>query len=138
MSIWAIAGLLLVGGVLLSAARGNVRVNVREVEDLEARLRPVADLAAASGAAGNAEREAWDDGSAEFEAKIRGVSLPDGSAVEFVLEGVSLGRAEIRRGRARLEFDSRQGDDVPPVAADQRIEVRHDGVVLLEGEFRHD
>jgi len=137
MSIWAIAGVLLVV-VLVTAARGNIRLNVREVEDLEARLRAVAGREAATGASGSAEREAWDDGEAEFEAKVRGVGLPDGSTVEFVVAGVGVGTAEVRGGRARLDYDSRRGDDVPPVAAGQRIEVRHDGVALLEGEFRLD
>lgn len=138
MSLWAIAGFLLVLVVLIAAARGKVSLGRREVEDFEARLRPEPGVAAADGAWGAAEREAYDDGSAEFEASVRDVKLPDGAAVEFLVEGVALGMAAVERGRGRLEFDSRSGDDVPPVAAGQRIEVRHDGVVLLSGEFRHD
>lgn len=138
MSLWAIAGAVLIVVVLIAATHGNVSLGRREVEDFEVKLRAEPGVAAAEGAWGAAEREAYDDGSAEFEASVRGVKLPDGAAVEFVVDGVSLGKAAVERGRGRLEFDTRSGDDVPPVAAGQRIEVRHDGIVLLSGEFRHD
>lgn len=138
MSLWAIAAFVLIFLVLIAVTRGNVSLGRREVEDFEARLRPEPGVAAAEDASGAAEREAYDDGSAEFEASVRDVKLPDGAAVEFLVEGVSLGTAAVERGRGRLEFDSRSGDDVPPVAAGQRIEVRHDGIVLLSGEFRRD
>lgn len=138
MSVWTIALVLLVAAVLISAARGKVRIGRREVEDLEAKLRPEPGVEAADGAWGGAERETWDDGEAEFEAFVRGLALPDGAPIEFVVEDVPLGRVAVDRGRVRLEYDSRSGDEVPPIAAGQRIEVRHDGVVLLAGRFRHD
>lgn len=138
MSILEIGGLVLLALVIIGAARGKVRVNAREVSDLEARLRPIAGAAAATRATGNAEREEWDDGSAEFEAHVRGLDLPDGTEIEFVVEGVSVGRAVLTGGRARLEYDSRDGDDVPPVADGQRIVVRQAGTDLLEGAFRPD
>lgn len=138
MSPLEIGAVLLVVVVLFSAARGKVRINTREVSDLEARLRPAADAVAAVRASGSAEREEWDDGSAEFEAYVRGLDLPDGSEVEFLVDGVSLGRVPTRNGRARLDYDSREGDDVPPIAEGQRLVVRHDGADLLEGSFRPD
>ncbi|HSM09803.1 MAG TPA: hypothetical protein VLA33_12430 [Gemmatimonadota bacterium] len=138
MSILEIGGLALIFLVLVAAARGKVRVNAREVSDLEARLRPIAGAAAAPRAAGSAEREEWDDGSAEFEAHVRGLDLPDGTEIEFVVEGVTIGRAVLTGGRARLEYDSRDGDDVPPVADGQRLVIRHGGTDLLEGSFRPD
>ena len=138
MSLLEIGAILLVVVVIFSAARGKVRVNAREVSDLEARLRPAADAVAAVRASGKAEREEWDDGSAEFEAYVRGLDLPDGSELEFVVEGVTVGRAPVRSGKVRLDYDSREGDDVPPIAEGQRLVVRHEGVDLLEGSFRPD
>lgn len=138
MSLLEIGGILLVVVVLFSAARGKVRVNSREVSDMEARLRPVGDAVAAVRASGKAEREEWDDGSAEFEAYVRGLDLQDGSELEFVVDGVSLGRAPVKNGRARLEYDSRDGDDVPPIGDGQRLVVRHADAELLEGTFRPD
>ncbi|MFW6088824.1 MAG: hypothetical protein ACODAB_03660 [Gemmatimonadota bacterium] len=138
MSILEIGGLALLVLVVVAAARGKVRINAREVSDLEARLRPIAGAPAAARAAGNAEREEWDDGSAEFEAHVRGLDLPDGTDIEFIVEGVTIGRAVLTGGRARLECDSRDGDDVPPIADGQRLVVRHAGTDLLEGAFRPD
>ena len=138
MSILEIGGLMLVLVVVVSAARGKIRINRREVEDLEARLQPQPGVEAALRARGAAEREEWDDGEAEFEAFVSGLDLPDGSEVEFVVDEVVLGRVALERGRARLEFDSRSGDDVPPILAHQCIEVRHGATVLMAGQFRHD
>lgn len=136
MSIWAVLGLLALVVVVISALKGDVRVNVREIEDLEAKLKPVGPGAAA--AFGCVEREAWDDGSAELEAWARRLTVPHGEPVEFVIAGVTLGSVTVEHGRARLAFDSRRGDDVPPVAAGQRAELRHAGRALLAGEFRQD
>lgn len=138
LGILEVGGLALLLLVVVAAARGKVRVNATEVSDFEARLRPVPAASAAARAAGNAEREEWDDGSTEFEAHVRGLELPDGTEIEFVVAGVTLGRASLNRGRARLEYDSRDGDDVPPVVEGQRIVVRHAGGDLLEGSFRAD
>lgn len=138
MSLLEIGGILLVMVVLFSAARGKVRIDAREVSDFEARLRPAADAVAAVRASGKAEREEWDDGSAEFEAYVRGLDLPNGSQVEFLVDGVSLGRAALQNGRARLEYDSRDGDDVPPIGEGQRLVVRHADADLLVGTFRPD
>ena len=63
MSILEIGGLLLVLFVVVSAARGKVRINARETSDFEARLRPVSGAPAGARASGAAEREEWDDGS---------------------------------------------------------------------------
>lgn len=138
MSLLEIGAVLLLVVVIFSAARGKVRINAREVSDLEARLRPAADAVVAVRASGKAEREEWDDGSAEFEAYVRGLDLPDGSEIEFVVDGVTVGRVPTRSGKARLDYDSREGDDVPPIAEDQRLVVRHQGADLLEGSFRPD
>jgi hypothetical protein len=138
MSILEIGGLALLVVLVVSAARGKVRINSREISDFEARLRPIAGAPAAARAAGKAEREEWDDGSAEFEAHVRGLDLPDGTEIEFVVAGVTLGRAVTAGGRARLDYDSRDGDDVPPVADGQRLVIRHAGADLLEGAFRPD
>lgn len=138
MSILEIGGLVLLVLVIIAVARGKVRINSREVSDLEARLRPIAGVTAATRASGKAEREEWDDGSAEFEAHVRDLDLPDGSEIEFVVDGVTLGRVVTTGGRARLEYDSRDGDDVPPVADGQRLLIRHAGTDLLEGAFRPD
>ena len=138
MSILEIGGLALLVVLVVSAARGKVRINSREISDFEARLRPIAGAPAAARAAGKAEREEWDDGSAEFEAHVRGLDLPDGTEIEFVVAGVTLGRAVTTGGRARLDYDSRDGDDVPPVADGQRLVIRHAGADLLEGAFRPD
>ena len=138
MPILEIGLLALLLLVIVSAVRGKVRINSREVSDFEARLRPIAGAPASARAAGNAEREAWDDGSAEFEAHVRGLDLPDGAEIEFLVDGVTLGRARLTRGRARLEYDSRDAADVPPVAEGQRLAVRHAGRELMEGTFRAD
>jgi len=138
VSILEIGGLLLVLFVVVSAARGKVRINARETSDFEARLRPVSGAPAGARASGAAEREEWDDGSAEFEAHVRGLDLPDGAEIEFLVDGVTLGRARLTRGRARLEYDSRDAADVPPVAEGQRLAVRHAGRELMEGTFRAD
>lgn len=138
MSLLEIGAVLLLVVVIFSAARGKVRINAREVSDLEARLRPAADAVVAVRASGKAEREEWDDGSAEFEAYVRGLDLPDGSEIEFVVDGVVVGRVPTRGGKARLDYQSREGDDVPPIAEGQRLAVRHQGADLLEGSFRPD
>lgn len=138
MSILEIGGLVLLLVVVVSAVRGKVRINSRELSDFEARLGPVSGVAVAAGGSGKAEREEWDDGSAEFEVHVRGLDLPDGSEIEFVVDGVTLGRAATSGGRARLEYDSRRGDDVPPVAEGRRLVIRHAGEDLLEGTFRPD
>lgn len=138
MSLPLILGLLMILVVLIALSKGQVSFGSRETEDFEARLRPLNPSGVAGQATGKAEREAWTNGNAEFEAWVRGLELPDGEDLEFVINGTTLGTAEVRGGHARLEYDSRLGDDVPPVGIGQLLEVVHRGNVLMIGHFTED
>lgn len=137
MSLTLLLGLVLIviAGAALARGRGGER---RGASDLEAKLRPVEVEGPAAGARGKAEREHRPGASAEFEARVTGLDLPDGTDVEFVVADVVLGSARLIGGRTRLEFDSRLGQSVPPIVAGLLLEVRHEGTTLLSGEFYRD
>jgi hypothetical protein len=139
MSLPLLLGIVfLVIAAVLGRAEIKARTGGRRSRDLEAKLRPVDENPIAAEARGKAERESWSGESAEFEAHVRGLELPDGSEVEFVVADVVLGTVALRSGGGRLEFHSRLGQSIPPVEAGHVLEVRYAGAVLLSGEFARD
>lgn len=118
--------------VLLSRSTGTGPR--REIEDLEARLRP--PDASGSGH-GHIERERYDDGEAELEVWVRGLDLPDGAGLEVSVGDRQVATLSVRSGRARHEVRDRE-ESVPAASAGEPVRVRHGGRVVLEGTLRRD
>lgn len=140
MSLTLLAGVAVIVAATVAILRGGTSIGFgsRATSDYEAKLRPVDEDPVTALARGKAEREGRSDGFSEFEAHVTGLELPDGTEIEFVVADEILGRVALKGGRARLEFDSRRGQSVPPVVAGLQLEVRHAGKVLLAGQFYRD
>lgn len=108
------------------------------MEDYEARLLPVDIMHAGNNARGKAERERFRNGEEEFDVRVRGIDLPDGSALDIYVEKQCVGQIIVTNRHGRLRIESRNGVTVPTVAAGNSIRVMIDGAVILEGLFVED
>ena len=110
----------------------------RIVEDYEARLAPGAAGVRGSGGGGKVEHERFDDGEVQFELRVHGLQIADGSQLEVRLNGAVVATTDVDTGRSSLRLSNRKGHEIPVVRAGDRLEVAHRSVVLLEGIFQPD
>lgn len=117
---------------------GGGAPRARKMLDLDARLS-AADPA--SPLHGEAEYEAWEDGSWQFEVEVEG---PDGTTAPAglvaMINGAEVGALSPRGDEAELKLSQRRGDTLavfPEVGS--TIEVRDaSGAVLVSGMFQPD
>jgi hypothetical protein len=111
-------------------------VRIRDVsEELEAKLSPVVAGAGAA-ARGKAEWKVYRDGSQRAKLRASGLGLADGVAVDLVLNGRLIGRAEVLRGALHFRRESERGDLVPAAHAGESVQIVVEQRVILEGIFR--
>lgn len=84
-------------------------------------------------------KASWDsrNGNAKRELELEVEHLPAGLAVEFLMNGVSIGsRTTNSLGKAEIEFSTELGQSVPASVAGATVEVRTAaGVVIVTGSF---
>lgn len=96
------------------------------------RLELAAKLSGVSGFTGRGDIEftVWKSGARELEVELRGVA---GRIAEVYADNVLIATVNLNNGRVGHRFDTRKGDDVPALVEGERIEVRQNGDVILDG-----
>ena len=104
-------------------------------KEFEAKLMPVG----AQSSTGKIECKTYGDGERALRARVRDL---DGVAPEYLLQlyvnGLHVGDLVRTRDKAELRLDSRQGDTVPAIVADDSAEIRSGELILACGIFDED
>ena len=104
-------------------------------KEFEAKLMPVG----AQNSTGKIECKSYGDGERALRARIRDLG---GVAPEYLLQlyvnGLHVGDLVRTRDKAELRLDSRQGDTVPAIVADDSAEIRSGELILTRGIFDED
>lgn len=87
---------------------------------------------------GEIEMKKYEGGEKEFEIKVHGVNVPDGTTLSAVVDGATIREFRVSQGYARLFLSTAQGDPVPEVHSGSVAEIRFSGEILLQGTFRPD
>ena len=103
-----------------------MRLLPRIAQELEAKLSGV------NGYTGYGEIELtfWHSGTREMEVELRGVA---GRQAEIHLNGSQAVTVDLSNGRVDKYFDTRNGDNVPELTIGDRVQVRQNGDIILEG-----
>ncbi len=64
-----------------------------------------------------------------------GLNLPEGTPLEIMIDGQKIGEMTLQGKLARFERDSEKGEYVPPVEADQVLQVLFRGEVIAQGKY---
>ena len=106
----------------------------RVQRELEAKLRP---SESASGR-GKLERKWYADGSEKLTVRVRGLDLPDGTALQVHLSERAVATLDIANGSGILRLESGNGPPVPVAEDGETVRILLDGAVLLTGILRPD
>ncbi|MDH3702492.1 MAG: hypothetical protein OEU46_14375 [Alphaproteobacteria bacterium] len=102
--------------------------------ELEAKLR------SADGGAGRGkvERKWYADGGEKLTVRMRGLDLPDGTAVAVYFGDRAVAVLEIGKGAGHLRLESDDNIAVPAADDGEIARVLHNDVLLLSGKFQLD
>ncbi len=85
---------------------------------------------------GYAEYEVEGTNDREFEVYVDRISLPNGTPLNIVVDGVSVGTLFLEdEGEGELELETEDGHAVPVISDGSTVEVRNGGTVILSGTF---
>lgn len=105
------------------------------IDSLEADLRLIAGDRAGAKAA-ELEFTRFKSGGSEFEIEIKTrAAIPEGDEAVVTILGVEVARVTMRKLQTEVIFDSRKGDEVPPITVGDKAELLHNGVLIAEGVF---
>lgn len=110
----------------------------RIVEDYESKLAALDPGVTGPAAAAKAEHERFAGGDERFKLRLRKLTLADGTSLDVLLEGNTIGSVTVRKGRAEFIIEARRGGIVPRVKEGDRISVARAGVPLFAGVFQPD
>ncbi len=88
--------------------------------------------------AGKLERKWYGDASERLKIRVRRVKAPAGAAAVVTAGGAEIARLPLRGGSASFDERADGPGILPALEAGQRIEVRVDGTLILEGVLEED
>ena len=110
---------------------GLARLLPLKTADLEAKLHGVAGHTGR----GEVEYARWSGGFSTLEAELRGVA---GVSADLLINGVLIAEIALSNGRADQHIDTRRtGADIVAKVGDE-VEIRQNGVAILQGVFMLD
>jgi hypothetical protein len=105
------------------------------IEELEADLRLI-DGDRAGAKAAELEFTRFKSGDSEFEIEIKTrAAIPEGEGAVVTIHGIEVARVTMRKLQTEVIFDSRKGDEVPPIKVGDQADLLHNGVVIAAGTF---
>lgn len=121
----------------LRGIEGKIVLNVLtqlfsvKTADLEAKLRGVAGFTGY----GEVEFAAFSSGKRCLEVEVRGAA---GLVADVYINDEKVGAVSLNKGRADEFFDTRHGHSVPDLSEGDKVEIRQNGQVILEGVLAQD
>lgn len=107
----------------------------RVLQELEARLEPVAQAVSGAAGSGKLEFKRYGDGRQRMKIKCKGLDLPEGAELQLVSGDADIAVLEARNGRAEIDEERDGSDTAPALAAGDVVTLRHQGVPLLSGRL---
>jgi hypothetical protein len=107
----------------------------RVLQELEARLEPVAQAVSGAAGSGKLEFKRYGDGCQRMKIKCKGLALPEDVKLELLSGDTIIAILEVRRGRAEIDEERDGSDDAPPLAAGDVVTLCHQGTPLLSGRL---
>jgi len=107
-------------------------------KELEAKLFPVGQSSFFSRPRGIIERKIYGKGSERLKILISNFKVPDGDEVEIVIGDNLLSTLKIKKGSAKLDLKSEDGNTIPQISAGESAEIRHNNNVIVKGKFTID
>lgn len=71
----------------------------------------------------------------EFEARINQLTLPSGTSLTFIVDGVTIGQTSVSGNEVRLRLRTDRGETVPVVTVGSTVQVQNNGTTVLSGTF---
>ncbi len=105
----------------------------RVLEELEARLEPVADAVASAGSKGKLEYKRYGDGRQRMKIRCAGLDVAEGAKLELLSESTVIAVLEVRGGRAQIDEERDGSHEAPRLAAGDVVTLCHEGAPLLGG-----
>ncbi len=99
--------------------------------DVEAKLKGVGGYTGR----GEVEYALWSSGRQKFEVELKGVA---GRQAKAFAHEECVATIDIKDGKAETRLDTKNGDELPNLAPGERIEIRQNGDVILEGVLQPD
>ena len=110
----------------------------RVLEELEARLEPVAGSAVSAASKGKLEFKRYGDGRQRMKIRCRVLDLAEGANLELLSGESVIAMLEVRGGRAEIDEERDGSDKSPPLAAGDIVTLCHQGAPLLSGRIYRD
>ena len=82
---------------------------------------------------GAAEYQLYADNNRELEIEIEDVNLPNGTVLNFFVDGNSVGQKPVNLQKAKLELNTEDGQTVPVTIDGSTVEVKNGATVLVAG-----
>ena len=82
---------------------------------------------------GAAEYQLYADGNRELEIEIEDVNLPNGTVLNFFVDGNSVGQMPVNLQKAKLKLSTEDGQTVPVTNDGSTVQVRNGATVLVAG-----
>jgi hypothetical protein len=105
------------------------------LREFEAHFHPVQ---AGSNVHGKSEWKHYGNGTYRFKISIRNISLPDGSQVDILCDGIWIVQLSVQNHKARLDLENDNGAGVLSITAGQVLQVRSGDTILAEGTYREE
>ena len=105
-------------------------------QELEAKLHPTPQCQ--FGGVGEVEIEFWSDGVSKLEASVKHTGIPDGAELDVCIRGDKVLSLIVNQGYAKQWLNSGHGVAIPAVRIGDQAQLRYQGTVLYQGQFRPD
>ena len=107
----------------------------RVVEELEARLEPVAQADSSAASKDKLEYKRYGDGRQRMKIKCRGLDVAEGAKLELRTGDSVIAVLEVREGRAEIDEERDGSDEAPPLAEGDVVTLCYHGASLLSGQI---
>ena len=107
----------------------------RVLEELDARLEPVAGAAASTASKGKLEFKRYGDGRQRMKIRCSGLEMAEGANLELRSGDTVIAVLEVRKDRAEIDEERDGLSDAPPLVVGDTVTLYHQGAPLLSGRI---
>ncbi len=107
----------------------------RALEELDARLEPVAGVAASVASKGKLDFKRSGDGRQRMKIRCSGPEVAEGTKLELRSRDTVIAVLEVRKDRSEIDEERDGLSDAPPLAVGDTATLYHQGAPLLSGRI---